>query len=819
MQIFYNVKTPFWLLSCMFLIFSGSMYAQQPAAGNGLKGRLSGSGGTALEFATVSLLRASDTGLVKTVVSDASGVFDLGNIPDGSYVLHVSLVGYKTIRKPVELNASAGPPDLGSLSMEQNVSNIKEVVVAGRRPLIERKLDKTVMNIENSLLATGSTALELLQLAPGVTISNNDKVQLYGKSSPLIMIDGKPTYLSAAQVSNLLKSMPSNTIATIEIISQPGAKYDAAGTGGVINIRTKQNGSAGFNGTVTGGFGYGRREKYRGGVTLNYKKNKVNLTGDYTYSFNHSVKYLDIDRDVRQDATSTFFGRSGETHNELGTHNYKAGIVYNINPSHAIGLQVMGYANDQRTNVDNTTNIRTEKLKVDSMMTANAREKSGFNNIGGNFNYRGRLDTLGRELGVDVDYSRFRNNINRNFVNTLYDSQGINIGDPDYVRNYFPTIVKVFAAKTDLVYPLAKQAKIEAGLKTSFVSTDNDARFDSLLSGEWVVSKSQTNHFIYKENINAGYLNFSKKWSKTSLQAGLRVEQTNSDGNSVTLNTRTERSYTNLFPSLFLSRKLAKDHELMVSYSKRIERPSYQDLNPFRFYDDRYTFREGNPYLKPAYTHSFEATYSWRNEITLVARYGLTKDVIAEDIQQDEGANATKSFLRNLEQLRTVSASVSYSKDITDWWSTDNTVTFNRSQYIDDNAGNYRNFDNYDVNINIYQSFKLTKNLFLDVGGFYLSPWLYGFIKAEAQYKLDVGLKQNILNKKGSIRLRVADVFNTNRFQGRAVYNNVDVAIRNRFESRVAWLTFTYMFGNTKLKVAKRGDSTKEEKDRVKKEN
>ncbi|GAA0555832.1 outer membrane beta-barrel protein [Chitinophaga japonensis] len=812
---------PVFLLAYMLLALQGIVQARQAVTGPGLKGRLSGPEGTALEFATVSLLQASDTSVVKTVVSDAGGVFNFGTIPAGSYILHVSLIGYKPLRKPLELKGAAtAPVDLGNLVLEQSIRNIKEVVVAGKKPLIERKLDKTVMNIENSLLATGSTAFELLQLAPGVTITNNDKVQLNGKSSPLIMIDGKPTYLSAAQVSNILKSMPSNTISEIEIISQPSAKYDAAGTAGIINVKTKQNRKVGFNGTVTGGAGYGRREKYRGGVNLNYKGEKINLTGDYTYSFNHSVRTLDIDRDVRLSGVRTLFDRSGDTHNELGAHNYKAGLVYFINKDHAVGLQLMGYANDQRTNSDNTTNIFSEKQKLDSMMTSRANEKSGFNNIGGNFNYRGKLDTLGRELAFDADYSRFRNNVNRYFINTLYDSQGVNIGTPDQVRNYFPTEVEIVALKADLVYPLAKKIKIEAGAKTSFVSTDNDARYDSLLNGEWKPSLSQTNHFIYKENVNAGYLNFSKEWSKTSLQAGVRVEQTNSDGHSVTLDSRTKRSYTNLFPSLFLSRKLSADNTLMFSYSKRIERPSYQDLNPFRFYDDRYTFREGNPYLKPAYTHSFEMTYSWKNEVTVVARYGLTNDVIAEDLQQDDSTNVTKSFLRNLEQLRTMSVSLSYSKDVTDWWTTDNTITFNRSQYVDDNEGIYRNFHNYDFNINIYQSFRLAKDLYADIGGFYLSPWLYGFIKAEAQYKLDIGLKKNLWNKKGSIRLRVSDVFYTNRFKGKAVYNNVDVAIHNRFESRVAFVTFTYLFGNTKLKVAKRNDSaTREEKERVKKEN
>jgi outer membrane cobalamin receptor len=810
------------IIAALLLLLSQTAGAQltAPATTHGaVKGRLSDVSGTGVGYATVSLLKASDSSKVRSGASDSVGRFSFEGLDSGRYVLSVSVVGYRGLTKPLTLGGGDSLVDMGSLVIEQDPHALKTATVIHRKPLIERQLDKTVLNVENSLLSTGSTALELLQLAPGITIANNDKVQLNGKSTPLIMIDGKPTYLSDAQLTNLLKTMPSNMISEIEIISQPSAKYDAAGVSGIINIRTKQNKLSGFTGSVTGGPGYGRGAKARGNVNLNYKTDKLSLSLDYSYSYNHSIRDLEVDRQLPDSNGFARFDRTGRIDSKLQSHNYKAGMLYSINNRHSIGLQVMGYTNTEKLNTKTTTNILDGKNVLDSVMLSNAKESSTYNNIGANLNYRGKLDSVGTELSFDADWAHFGNSIHRDFVNSLYTPHEEPIGPTDYIRNNFPTTVDIAALKADFVLPIGHKARFEAGVKSSWVKTDNDARYDSLLSGEWVKSLSQSNHFIYKENINAAYVNFRKTFSSLSLQGGLRMEQTNTNGNLVTLEDVTKRSYLNFFPSVFISDKAGKNNVFSASYSRRIQRPGYQDLNPFRFFDDRYTYSEGNPFLQPAYTNSFELSHSWKNELTSTLRYGVTTGVITEDIEQDPNTNITHSQLINLDKLTNYSLSVSYSKDITPWWSTDNTVTLNRSEYKDNSGGSFRDFHNYDVTLNLYQSFRLSKDLSADVGAFYLSPWLYGFIKAQAQYKVDVGVKKTFWNKKASIRLRVSDIFNTNRFRGEANYNgNVRVFINNHFESRVGFLTFTYLFGNTKLKVQKQkaGGST-EEQDRVKK--
>lgn len=802
-------------------VFQTSTASAQDS-GCGVTGKITNASGNRLEFVTITIRTTADSIPLRTVLSDSTGSFSLNNIPSGNYILSATLIGYVKLSQPFAIGAPCVQPlDLGAVVMQEKAGTLTQVTVVGRRPLIQRRLDKTVLNIENSTLASGSTAFEILQLAPGVTVSNNDNIQLFGKGSPLIMIDGKPTYLSVEQVVNLLKNMPSNNIAEIEIISQPSAKYDAAGNSGIINIKMKQNKAKGFTGNTSLSLGYGRREKERGSLNMAYKGSKFNVTADYAFNINHSIRYLDINRLLYNTGSKpTEFNRAGRIDNRLGGHNYKTTFTYLINKNHSVGAQLLGYNNKQKQYSTAFTDIRQTGGDRDSFLTSSTEEISTFRSIGGNVNYFGKLDSLGTTLTFDADYAKFNTRINRLFGNSLFDKGGTLKGGPDEVRNYFPTLIDVKVAKTDLTMPLRKKAKLEAGLKTSYVTTDNDAQFDSLINNNWVPSLSQTNHFIYKENVNAAYVNYRKEFEKTSIQGGVRLENTNSDGYSITLDSRTRRHYTDLFPSFFISRELKANSSLMFSYSRRIQRPSYQDLNPFRFFGDRYTYSEGNPFLRPAYTHSLELSTSIREAVTVMVRYAVTRNVIAEDVQQNEenGIITVKSYLRNLKALRSFTVSMSYSRDLTPWWSTDNGITLNHSEYADDNLGNLRNLDNFNFGINMFNAFQISKTWTAELSGFYRSPWLYGFIEADAQYKIDAGVRKNF-GSKASLRFRITDIFNTNRFRGTAKYDNVDVLILNRFETRTAFVTFSYIFGNNKLKVSRRSEGTKDEQQRIKTEN
>jgi outer membrane receptor protein involved in Fe transport len=806
------------LLLTVFLWMSDTGIAQVGSCS--VTGKVTAKAGDNLEFVTVSLRRLPDTAIYKTVVSNAEGLFAFKNVPAGDYLITATLIGFeKTTGTAFKTGSSCSTPiDLGSIVMNDMPKDIGGVVVTSRRPTIRRRLDKTIVNIENSILASGSTAFEVLQMAPGVTVGNDDNIELFGKGGPLIMLDGKPSYLSKDQLISWLKSMSSDLIAEIEIISQPSAKYDAAGVSGIINIKTRRIKTTGFTGNATGGLGYGRRGKYRGAVNVGYKADKFAVTADYAYAYNHTIRYLDIDRYVNTAAGPALFDRSGNFNDKIKSNTYKTTFTYFINKNNSIGVQLLGYDNRQDpSSTYNYTGVYGSSGELDSSVVSASRQKSSFKSLGGNLNYSSKLDTLGRELSFDVDYSKFDNKTYRVFSNTLFSKTGSQVGQPYTIRNNFPTDIEVFTAKTDLTYPLRTKGTVEAGLKTSFVTTDNNATFDSLVNQEWKPSVSQSNYFIYKENINAAYLNANREFKGLSVQAGLRVEQTNSDAESVTLGVRTKRSYTSFFPSLFMARDFKNNNRISLSYSRRIERPNYQNLNPFRFWDDRYTFHEGNPFLKPAYTHSFEFNSSFKNTYSFLLQYSITNDVFAEDIQQKEedGVIITWSYYRNYKSAKDWTASFSYSKDVTKWWSTDNAITARRSQYIDNSDGLDRNMSIYNFAINMYQYFQISKTVSAELSGFYRTPSLYGFIRQDPRYKLDVGIRKNLWNKKASVRLKVSDIFNTNRFQGKAIYGDVDVRISNRFESRTAFITFNYIFGNNKIKVNRRTEGNTDVKDRI----
>lgn len=810
------------LFVVFFLGLLGQGRAQVTPVSCTVTGKIVSQGGASLEFATVSLKKLPDTASYKTVITDAAGVFVFKEVPEGDYIVDVSLIGFqKTTGVPFQLGpSSAGEINQGSIVMQDIVKAIEGVTVTAKRPAIQRKLDKTVLNVENSILATGSTAYELLQMAPGVTIGNDDNIELFGKGGPLIMIDGKPSYLSKEQLTGWLKSLSSDMIAEIEIISQPSARYDAAGVSGIINIKTKRIKRTGFTGNLTGGLGYGRGSKYRGSTNLAYKGDKYTVTADYSYSYNHTIRYLDIDRVVNTPNGIAFFDRAGKFDDKIISNNFKTTFTYSINKNNSIGVQLLGYDNKQGPLSDNRTGIFNKTGALDSSLISTANENSGFRNIGGNLNYFSKLDTLGRELSFDADYSRFNNKTFRVFTNTLYDKTGAVTDQPNVIRNNFPTKIDVFSAKADLTYPLRNKMLVETGFKTSTVNTDNNATFDSLINQEWKRSHTQSNHFIYKENINAAYISARKDFKIFNAQAGLRVEQTNSNAESVTLNTRTKRSYTDFFPSLFVARDFKNSNQLSFSYSRRVERPNYQNLNPFRFYDDRYTFHEGNPYLKPAYTNSFEIDAIFKNTYSVMLQYSVTNDVFAEDIQQKEenGIITTWSFFRNYQTAKNLTASFSYSAEVTPWWNTDNTISFRRTQYTDNGAGLSRDMSNYNAGFNMLQTFQLSKTVSAELGGFYRSPSLYGFIRTEERFKLDAGIRKTLWGKKASVRLKISDIFNTNRFAGHAVYSNVDVRINNRFESRIAFLTFNYIFGKNEFKVNRRTEGNTDVKDRIQKE-
>jgi outer membrane receptor protein involved in Fe transport len=636
----------------------------------------------AFPYTTVSLYRAKDTLLIKGSVTDDKGEFIFQSVPEGAYLIAASQIGYqKKFTGPFIIDETNQTINIGNLIVQPELRQLNQVNITAQKPLIERKNGMLIINIASSTLAAGNSVLEILSKAPGVTVDNEGNVSLRGKAGVSIMIDNKLTYLSASQLTNLLRATNANTVQAIEIISNPSARYDAAGTGGIINIRLKKNTGYGTNGTLTAGIGYGKYYKSNAGLTLNHRSKNMNIFGSYNYSGNKEYENLIVNRSSAAAGKTTFFDQQGEQINITKNNNYKAGIDYYLNDKNILGIMVSGYVNSNKANNNISTLIGSQPLRADSTVLAQNRGKSQFNNQTYNLNYKSAIDTLGQELNVDLDYSLVHNTQQTTYNNYFYNALGTAFRAPFIFSNATPARVKILAGKVDYTYPFNPKIKLETGIKSSYVSTDNDFRSENLQNSIWTNDPTKSNRFTYKEQVSAAYANLHKDFITTTLQLGLRTELTHSEGNSISLQNIVKRNYIDFFPSVAINQTLSKDHEIGFSYSRRIDRPDYQSLNPFIYYADLYTLSQGNPALKPQYANSFELSYGYKKTTNITFGYIHTRDVITTTISTDTVKKTLLISDQNLASRSTLSMNISRPITIAGWWSTNNDATLYYSRF------------------------------------------------------------------------------------------------------------------------------------------
>lgn len=825
------MKTTFYTLTFLLLTLA-TAFGQVLTRGH-VSGQVSTAAGKPLEFATLMLLKVKDSTLVKGSISDVTGNYVFENVGAGQYRVAAQQVGYrKTYSAPFALDEAHPAFELPAMMLTEESKNLAEVNVVAKKPFIEQQVDRTVVNVENSIVSSGNTALEVLEKAPGVTIDRqNDQIQLKGKSGVIVYIDGKQTYLSQQEVSNLLKNTPSDNIATIEIITNPGSKYDAAGNSGIINIRMKKNKNFGTNGTFIIGTGYGwfnnllgvrdDLPKFNTSLNLNHREGKVNVFGNYSYVNRQSAQSNTISRAIPYQGKTTYFNQESFRPNTFVGHSYKAGLDYFINQKSTIGVLVNGFSNDWRSpaGINNTT-ISDENQQVTSRPTTRTDARQFMANITGNLNYKYDFDGKGHEWTADADYVHYGGQGDNNLSTIYYNTtNGITRPNQD-VRNNMPSTINIVAFKTDYVRPLKNGNKVEAGLKSSFVDADNNTLYDTLQqeTKQWLPDVSRSNQFKYSENINAAYLNYAGSLGKkTKLQVGLRAEHTHSTGTSVTLNQTVDRNYLNLFPTLFLSRQLDSSNTLNLSYSRRIDRPDYQNLNPFVFYLDPYTYQQGNPFLRPQYTNAIELTHVYKSAISTTLGYSRTTDFInRETPRQIAEKNITYVTPENLGSLDNVNLTVSFPVPVTKWWRMQNNLSAYYTHYQTFYSGTPYEVKIVAYNLYTSNSFTLNKTLSAELSGWYNSASQYGFYRAQPMGGFSLGLQKKVLDGKGNIKLNINDPFWLNQFRGRATVQDINFFVGSRWESRQVRLTFTYRFGNQNVKTARqRNSATSAEQSRV----
>jgi iron complex outermembrane recepter protein len=776
----------------------------------------------AIESATITLLRSKDSSVAKMTASGKEGRFQFENVLEGSYMLSITAVGYQKIFSNIfELNAANSSITLKIIELYTASKSLNAVTVTGRKPLIEQRIDRTIVNVEAAVTNVGASALEVLEKSPGVSVDKDGNISLKGKQGVQVFVDGRPTYLSGADLANMLRNMTSNQLDQIEIMTNPPAKYDAAGNSGIINIKTKKNKQVGYNGSLTLGYSQGRYPKLNESINFNYRKNKVNFFTNIGYSYRKNFNDLNIQRkfiDASTKELKSQFDQESRIVESNQSLNGKIGLDYYASKKTTLGVVFSGFSNPGDFNNTSNVSISSPSRTLLSSTVANTSNDRKWNNVSTNLNFRHVFDSTGKEITADLDYLGYRSSNKQNLVNAYYGANGQPNFTPDTLLGNLPQDINIYSAKIDYIQPLKKAAKIEAGVKTSFVKTDNNAVYDSLLQNQKVRDLGRSNYFVYEENVNAAYLNFSKELSKkVSGQLGLRIENTHAKGKQLTTGEKFNRNYTQVFPTLFLQYNANKDNSFGINYGRRIERPDYEDLNPFIMFLDRYTFEQGNPNLQPQFAHNVELSHTFKGFLTTTLNYTNTTDIITQVLEQNTAKNETFVKRANIANQRQYGIAVSAGFPVKKWW----------SMNVYANAYNNRfngiiNNDNVTTGattgqFNLSNQFKFNKGWAGELSGFYRTAGVDGVFKIQGLGMMNMGISKQVLKGKGSVRFNVRDVLWTQRIKGESRFSNIDAAFQQRRDSRVANISFTYRFNKGKVNGQKRRTGgASEEQNRVK---
>ena len=661
-------KSIFSIIYVLLLIVApvANSYAQQQLS---VTGQIKTGDDKPIAYASVSLLKSGDSSLVSGTISNESGTYIFGHVSPGYYLIKVTAVGYIAVTSQLfSVRESSPGIVIPSMSLLPASRDLSLVTITASKPLIEHTADKTIVNVAGSILAAGNSALDILLRAPGVSVDKDDNISLKGRQGVTVMIDDKPTYLSAAQLATLLQSTDGSTIQSIELISNPSSKYDAAGNAGIINIKLKKNKKTGTNGTLTFGAGYGKFYKDNEGISLNHRQGNLNIFGSFNRHDDETAQNIDVDKIIPNLTGGDTYFRQHTYISGTGYNNsYRGGADYNTSAQNTIGFLVSGYFNTEADKNNDHDAMGSQPGVTDSYQNTLSTISQHYHNFAVNLNDKLDIDTSGQQLGFDLDYSRFNNHALMQHNTYFFDADGTTQMSPAFLRTQTPSVITIRTAKADYSVPLNKSLKLDAGVKYSDVNTDNTLNAQQTLNGQYVDDALLTNHFKYDEKIAANYINLNKSFKNVTIQAGLRTEYTSSTGTLIQADEHSvKRSYLDFFPSVFINHTLDDKNEIGVSYSRRIDRPGYDNLNPFIYYVDQYTYQVGNPFLKPQYTNKFELNYTYNKMINVSMGFSHTADVITE-LFVTKGDTSIDETL-NLSSQNSYDIDINLPYHVSKWW-------------------------------------------------------------------------------------------------------------------------------------------------------
>lgn len=791
------------LFLLIFITLLISVFSNAQTPGGNISGSVLDEAKKPLNGATVILLIAKDSSQVSSRLAGTDGSFAFQNLKDNTYLVKVTYVGYNDYRSNSIVISARNTVSLPAFILSPEGKALNEVAVTAQRSYIQQKIDRTVVNVNALVSNTGANALEVLEKTPGVQVDADGNITFKGKSGVLVMIDDKPTYLSAANLATYLKSLPASALDQIELMDNPPAKYDAAGNAGVINIKTKKNIVRGFHAVVSADYAQGYYGRSSESINMNYRIDKVNLFANLAYEEDRSFRRLEIDRkylDANGNITSSLADISYFRPTNHST-DIKAGIDYFASPKTTWGVVFTGDISPGHDNSPVYSLLYGQNGELDSTINTQNASKNSFNSKGVNVNYTHKFDSLGKELTFDLDYINDKANSNQLFINDTFLPDGT-LTNSSTLDDNLPSTINIYSAKADYSHPLKGKAKFEAGFKSSYVNTDNAANYYNVADGVSTIDYDQTNRFLYKENINAAYINFNKVFGRFTLQTGLRAENTNGFGHQLGNAQKPDSSfanhYTDLFPTAYFSYDLdtAAHNVLVLSYGRRVGRPNYSSLNPFTFFVDEFTYFSGNSFLKPQFTDNYKLAYSYRSLFTVALTYDYTTDVQGETIHKT--GDVFLSTTGNIGQEKNLDFSVNTNFQPAKWWSVNLYAEVFNNTYQGPFYDGYLNQSKTKFAANGNNQFTISKTWSAELSGFYDGGGTYGQFITLPKGMLNAAIQKKILNGKGSIKLNMRDIFHTFSPSG-TITNLVDATatFHNFVDTRVATLAFTYSFGKS----------------------
>ncbi|MBK0381457.1 TonB-dependent receptor [Pedobacter sp. SD-b] len=797
----------------IFLIVFNNSYAQEKLAGK------VSYADQPIEGINVFLLSVKDSTLLKSTITDVSGSFYFDDLTPLKYLVLFQNIGFLTkYVGPVTITSSSKEVNIGTITIIKTDKSLKEIRVVANKPYIERKIGKTVINLENSVFGLGSTGFEIFETLPGMSI-RNDEISLKGQSNVAVFIDDKPSNLSGPNLVDYLKNLQTNNIEKIEIIDGNSSKYDAAYRGGIINIKFKKGKNVGTNGAFSFGAGLGINYRYNTGININKRTKNSNFYINYDYA---KIKALD-QTFLNRARIYPFMSKAGSnvlfniTNNDTKTKNNQnivLGYDHQLDKNQSVSVLLNAFSNVFFSDEFNKSLISSND-QLDSTVNSISLENRSIKNLSGSFAFKKELNEKGKALNAEVDFLTFSRKSDENLRSSYLNQTGSEYKPPLVFNNLTPSKINILSGKIDYSAPFGKSASSALGAKISHVKTSNNRLINIISGSGYALNPSIL--FDYQESILAGYYNYDYKKEKNSLSVGLRLEETFAQGDTSSKNDLINRNYFSLFPNLSYARELDKKNKLSISYDKGIVRPRYDQLNPFSYYLDQYTYNQGNPQLRPCYVNSAKIEWEHNSKYLVSLFYNYTNNFTFIVYQQNPNSNIATTSNQNFDYRQAIGLSVGFPISIAKWYDVDLSAEANK-EYFKYTDGFKKEIYNSGFNgaITLNHTLQLPRAVKASINMVYETPTAYAVYRFKPLYFINMGFSKPVLNKSGSLRLVITDLFNTNSNRYASNLVGLSVAAEDKSETQSVRLSFSYKFGKKTVKAfQKRESGADEEKARA----